>query len=106
LLLHQILTLYLKYIVIDAVLEDPREAVNFRYIDEDGSTVNINGSYELGKYPVGKSMWTYIKADIINELLRMKSTAPDLESKTADSNQGPQSNDGTASYMTETRSGI
>lgn len=96
----------LKYIVIDAVLEDPREAVNFRYIDEDGSTVNINGSYELGKYPVGKSMWTYIKADIINELLRMKSTAPDLESKTADSNQGPQSNDGTASYMTETRSGI
>jgi len=97
----------LKYVVIDAVLEDPREALNYIYIDEEGNpSGNINPLTELETYPIDDAMWTYVKQDVINEILRQKSTAPDLEAATNKSNISPMSTDGNSTYLSETGRGL
>lgn len=97
----------LKYITIDSVLEDPRDAIGFLYIDEDGTVPPpVSPIIELGKYPISSAMWTYVKSDVINEVLRLRSTAPDLEASTNRSTISPQSLDGNTSYRTDTSQGV
>ena len=96
----------LKYIVIDAVLEDPREAIGFLYIDEDGTVPPVAPIEELGKYPISSAMWTYVKSDVINEILRIRVTAPDLEAAAPVMNKDPQSLDGDTAYRTDTSQGV
>lgn len=67
---------FLKYLVIDAIYEDPRKAIYHNYLDEDGSENNI----ELEDYPIDMGLWVAVKSDIVKELLRELSTPLDLQS--------------------------
>lgn len=70
---------FLKYITLDAVFEDPREAIYFEYQDELDSELSL----DLVEYPIDMGLWSNIKSEITSEILRQLGTPLDLQNSTA-----------------------
>ena len=93
----------LKWVGIDAVFEDPREALRFSYPDKSETEL-----YELENYPISKKVWKYMKEDIVSELIGNKVTPADIQQQSADMPLSPlpTQKQGEYSYNTNTRLGL
>jgi len=89
----------LKKLVFDAAIEDPRDVLRFEYIDEQHEVAT--GITEITDYPIDKAIWNYVKGDIVNEVLRLKLTPPDLENQQPVAVVNPVSGSGNNEYSTD-----
>ena len=76
---------FLKNIVVDAVFEDPRQAIYYTYPDEKDAEEALN----IIEYPIDMGLWSNVRAEIVAEMLRQKATPLDLQNASASLNMNP-----------------
>jgi hypothetical protein len=86
---------FLKNIVLDAVFEDPREAIYFIYPDEKDADRALN----LEDYPIDMGLWSNIRAEVVGEMLRQLATPLDMQNTSADLNMDPTPQPGAAAVQ-------
>jgi hypothetical protein len=86
---------FLKNIVVDAVYEDPREAIYYMYPDEDEADEALN----IIEYPVDMGLWSNIRAEVVGEMLRQVATPLDLQNQSAALNINPTPQPGAAAVQ-------
>ena len=72
-------TKFIKNMVVDAIFEDPQEAIYYKYPDME----NSEEALELEEYPLDMGMWNNMKAEIASEMLRTKAVPLDLQNQSA-----------------------